>query len=605
MAENDRGDQPSPMDDDIDETGGPHDYYGKPGEPDSESFVEGMEELDEEGQVPPENPEFPKRGNSWKWAIVGMIILLIIVIFVVVFVMRGTNSEPAAAEAPRGDVILTTFQWDWDSVARECTDTIGPAGFGYVQISPPQETIQGEEWWTSYQPVSYSLDSKLGTAEEFQNMVDVCEAAGVGIVVDAVINHMAAVDQSPGTGVAGTQFGEDDFPGLYTADDFNECRTNITNYRNREQVQGCRLLGLQDLATSHEHVQDTIVDYLDGFIEMGVAGFRIDAAKHIPAEDLAQIKSKLVDPDVLWIQEVIRGGDEPIKPEEYVGTGKVNEFAYGRLLVDDFNNQIKYLEYMGNGLLPSADAVVFVDNHDTERDGSTLNYKAGDEYLLANIFMLAWDYGQPAVYTGYTFDNNDQGAPGATATSVPDVDCSSDQWTCLQNWDEIRAMVEFHNQTAGTPVTNWWTNGANVIAFERGGDKSTGSPTAAISGDGGAARIVPTDVEEREVATRAPADSGLGFVVINNEDSTYTAGSGQGSHGQFGEDNPEADAEAGSKVSSGSLVGPKFQTSMPKGKYCNVLVPDCGDVVEVASDGSLAAEIPAGKAIAIHVGARA
>ncbi|MEI2659120.1 MAG: hypothetical protein V9G11_03205 [Bifidobacterium adolescentis] len=38
---------------------------------------------------------------------------------------------------------------------------------GYVEVSPPQESIQGTQWWTSYQPVSYKLDSKLGTEAEF------------------------------------------------------------------------------------------------------------------------------------------------------------------------------------------------------------------------------------------------------------------------------------------------------------------------------------------------------------------------------------------------------------------------------------------------------
>lgn len=30
-------------------------------------------------------------------------------------------------------VIIQMFEWDWDSLATECTDFIGPAGYGYVQ----------------------------------------------------------------------------------------------------------------------------------------------------------------------------------------------------------------------------------------------------------------------------------------------------------------------------------------------------------------------------------------------------------------------------------------------------------------------------------------
>lgn len=38
-------------------------------------------------------------------------------------------------------VIIQLFEWTWDSVAAECTNFIGPAGYGYVQgqsvFTPP------------------------------------------------------------------------------------------------------------------------------------------------------------------------------------------------------------------------------------------------------------------------------------------------------------------------------------------------------------------------------------------------------------------------------------------------------------------------------------
>lgn len=98
----------------------------------------------------------------------------------------------------RSDVIVTMFQANWKSVARECGEVLGPEGVGYVQVSPPQESIQGTQWWTSYQPVSYKLDSKEGTEAEFKNMVRQCKAAGVGVIADTVINHTTGVDKHKG-----------------------------------------------------------------------------------------------------------------------------------------------------------------------------------------------------------------------------------------------------------------------------------------------------------------------------------------------------------------------------------------------------------------------
>lgn len=75
-------------------------------------------------------------------------------------------------------------------------------GYAYVQVSPATEHITGDSWWTDYQKVSNQLISKRGSRDEFSNMVTTCNNAGVGVLVDAIWNHMAGSDS--GTGVAGT-----------------------------------------------------------------------------------------------------------------------------------------------------------------------------------------------------------------------------------------------------------------------------------------------------------------------------------------------------------------------------------------------------------------
>lgn len=376
--------------------------------------------------------------------------------------------SPAVPSANgRGNVILNLFQWTWDSVAAECTSTIGPAGFGYVQVSPPQEHVQGSQWWTSYQPVSYRIESKLGTRAEFQDMVQTCRAAGVGVIADAVVNHMAAAS-STATGVAGSTYGPDSFPGTYGYDDFNDCRTNISNYQDRYQVQNCRLVSLQDLRTGSGYVRDRLAAYLNDLLSLGVAGFRIDAAKHIPAADLEAVKARLTNPNVFWVHEVIGASGEPVQPSEYLGSGDSHEFQYARDLKSRFDGQIKDLRYIGDNKLPSDRAQVFVDNHDTERNGETMNYQWGAKYTLANAFLLSWPYGSPTVYSGYRWSGADTGAPGATSTTVPDASCSNSQWVCTQRWTEVRGMVGFHNTVSGTSVTNWWDDGNNHIAYGRG-----------------------------------------------------------------------------------------------------------------------------------------
>lgn len=426
--------------------------------------------------------------------------------------------EPAAADdVAHGDVILNLFQWTWTSVAEECA-TIGSTGIDAVQVSPPQEHIQGTEWWTSYQPVSYKIESKLGTREEFTTMVDTCGEAGVGVVADAVINHTTGADQGAGTGVAGTSFAVDDFPGVpYGPGDFNDCRENIANYGDRAEVQNCRLVSLQDLRTGSPDVQDKIAAYLNDLIDLGVQGFRIDAAKHVPAEDLAAIKAKLSDPDVYWVQEVIGAGGEPIQPSEYVGSGDVHEFDYARQLKNAFGGQLAGLRSIADGKLPSDQAGVFVTNHDTERNGETLTYRDGS-YRLANVFMLAFPYGSPSLYSGYTFDDKDAGAPGATATEVPDADCDGGSWSCVQRDPAIAGMVRFHHAVEGTELTDWWDDGGDQIAFGRG----DAGFVALNNGGGEAERTYATSLPAGEYTDVAAADGSAGTYTVA-ADGTFTA----------------------------------------------------------------------------------
>jgi alpha-amylase len=372
---------------------------------------------------------------------------------------------PASASPPGSkDVTAVLFEWNFASVARECTTTLGPAGYGYVQVSPPAEHIQGSQWWTSYQPVSYKIAGRLGDRTAFRNMVNTCHAAGVKVVVDTVINHMSAGN---GTGTGGSPYTKYDYPGLYSSYDFDTCRAEITDYRDRHNVQNCELVGLADLDTGEEYVRRTIAGYMNDLLSLGVDGFRIDAAKHMPAADLANIKSRLTDPGVYWKQEVIFGAGEAVQPTEYTGNGDVQEFRYAYDLKRVFNNEnLAYLKNYGEGwgYLKSSSAGVFVDNHDTERNGSTLSYKDNATYTLANVFMLAWPYGAPDINSGYEFSDHDAGPPGGGQVNA----CWQNGWKCQHNWPEIKAMVGFRNATRGQAVTDWWDNGGDAIAFGRG-----------------------------------------------------------------------------------------------------------------------------------------
>ncbi|MFJ8750603.1 carbohydrate-binding module family 20 domain-containing protein [Streptomyces sp. NPDC102441] len=383
----------------------------------------------------------------------------------VLAVPAGLGAGTAQAAPPgEKDVTAVMFEWNFGSVAKACTDSLGPAGYGYVQVSPPQEHIQGGQWWTSYQPVSYRIAGRLGDRTAFANMVSTCHGAGVKVVADSVINHMSA---GSGTGTGGSSYSKYDYPGTYSVNDMNDCQSQISNYGDRGNVQNCELVGLADLDTGEEYVRGRIAGYLNDLLSLGVDGFRIDAAKHMPAGDLADIKSRLSNPGVYWKHEAIHGAGEAVSPTEYLGSGDVQEFRYGRGLKQVFNNEnLANLKNFGEGwgFMESGKSAVFVDNHDTERGGDTLNYKDGANYTLASVFMLAHPYGSPDVHSGYEWSDKDAGPPNGGQVNA----CYSDGWKCQHAWREISSMVGFRNAARGQGVSNWWDNGGDQIAFGRG-----------------------------------------------------------------------------------------------------------------------------------------
>jgi alpha-amylase len=216
------------------------------------------------------------------------------------------------------------FVWKWSDVAQECEQFLGSKGFTAVQISPPNEHISGDAWWTRYQPVTYELVSRSGSADEFADMVKRCNAVGVGIYADAVINHIAA---GSGKSVAGKSYGNRATP-IYSADDMHHKsgdtshNCGVSDYTDKSNVQQCDLSGLPDLCTSCDYVQKTVAGYLNDMSKLGIAGFRVDAAKHQDAGELGKLLSK-VDKSLFRFHEVISGDNEAVTPDMYTSIGEV------------------------------------------------------------------------------------------------------------------------------------------------------------------------------------------------------------------------------------------------------------------------------------------
>jgi pullulanase/glycogen debranching enzyme len=518
-------------------------------------------------------------------------------------------------QAPAGGVFVHLFEWPWADVARECT-FLAQKGFTAVQLSPPNEHLvptadQGGNpaadypWWARYQPVSHDsakLVSRSGSLTDFQDMVNACNTAGVDVYVDAVVNHMAYnMVGNPAQGTAGTAY-DNGFPSpstrfygeQYGANHFHtDC--SINSYQDRYQVQRCKLSGLPDLNSGLTYVQGQIRAYLQALLDMGVKGFRIDAAKHMAAHELGAILNGLTLPGggvpFIYHEVIDYDTSERVRDWEYFPYGAVSEFEYAITAIGSkFNcgGNIRDLATVPayDNMMPGHFAVVFTDNHDNQRGhgpggACIVDHRDGRVHLLANIFTLAYPYGYPMLTSSYywTIDPNSNagdslGPPssnnggvtwgpglgpvtrpvygaGQVAGDFP-ANCSANypndvlnsanlsQWVCEHRHDALANMVAFRQMTAGEPVTHWWDNGSNQIAFGLGNK---------------------------------------GYVAINRQNSSLTG---------------------------------TFQTGMPAGIYCDVTKGEwvdgatcSGPTITVASSGQIVNQsVAALDALAIHAGAR-
>ncbi|XP_012937452.2 alpha-amylase [Aplysia californica] len=396
------------------------------------------------------------------------------------------------------DGVVHLFEWKWNDIAAECKRFLGPYGFCAVQTSPANEnrvvTSPNRPWWERYQPISYKIATRSGTEDEFRNMVKTCADSGVRIYVDVVINHMCG-GGGTGSGTGGSHYDANtlNFPAVpYGSSDFNDgsnCHSsdgNIHNYNNAEEVRNCRLVNLLDLRLGKDYVRGKVAGYLNHLIDLGVAGFRVDAAKHMWPGDIKAILGKVKNVQQggrpFVYHEVIDMGGEVIKASEYLDVGRITNFKFGKEVARLFQHQnpLKYLGTWGAswGMWATGDVVNFVDNHDNQRGhgggGNVLTHWNSRPYKLATAFMLAHPYGFPRIMSSYEYNraNDWEGPPhhGDMSTkSVPinGMDCG-DGWTCEHRWRQIYNMVAFRNMASGKPVSNWWTGADYQIAFSRG-----------------------------------------------------------------------------------------------------------------------------------------
>src|SRR6266511_3581422 len=156
--------------------------------------------------------------------------------------------------------------------------TLAEQGYSHIQIAPAQKSNPSPEWWARYQPVDYSVIEGRGSEDDLKRLIFKAHSCNVKVVADIVFNHMANMDE----------YRDLNFPNLSPQDFHPRCDINY-NDGNRSSEIHCWLGDLPDLDQSSDNVQRIHQAHLKKLLDLGIDGFRLDAAKHMPADKIKEV----------------------------------------------------------------------------------------------------------------------------------------------------------------------------------------------------------------------------------------------------------------------------------------------------------------------------
>ncbi|MCH5304313.1 MAG: starch-binding protein [Ruminococcus sp.] len=200
---------------------------------------------------------------------------------------KTTSSASTAAQSKiQGSAILHCFDWSYNSI-KSNLQAIRDAGYTAVQTSPVQPPKdynsnwrdQNGQWWKLYQPLGIRIadsgQSWLGGKNELKSLCTEADKYGIKVIVDIVANHLA--NKSDGGGYSNLNDGVD---GDLKRSEYFHTENYYASDNDRYSMTHGHI-GMPDLNTSNSTIQNKYKQLLIDCINVGVDGFRFDAAKHI------------------------------------------------------------------------------------------------------------------------------------------------------------------------------------------------------------------------------------------------------------------------------------------------------------------------------------
>ena len=266
----------------------------------------------------------------------------------------------------------------------------------------------------------YSIDPQFGTMDDLKELVEEAHKRNVLVILDLAINHSSLQNEWFQKFKDARVNGKTDDP-YY---DFYTCVNDETKIGGHTYYaipgtewyyEGNFSPDMPEFNYDNQTVREEMVNIAKFYLDLGVDGFRFDAAKYIYYLDNEKSvdfwlwyigKLKEIKPDIYTVGEVWSGDGETFQfikalncfnfassmPEGYIAgaakSGNVNVFA----------NYVEQYLHKIHEQNPDAMFVPFIANHDMDRASGYLTVQAKDAYMAANLYLLC--SGSPFIYYG-------------------------------------------------------------------------------------------------------------------------------------------------------------------------------------------------------------
>lgn len=297
----------------------------------------------------------------------------------------------AGITAEQPTAILHAHDESYQQVASYVCE-LSKQGYTHVQVAPPQESNPGREWYNRYQPVNYLVIKGRGSREDLAALTSKAHSCNMKVIADVVFNHMANMRQYQN--LRFPSFGPSDFHG--------RCSISYSD-GNTSTERNCWLNGdLPDLNQSRSSVASIQKQHLKMLVDLGVDGFRFDAAKHMDpgtvANYIAHINTMTQGRSWNYLEVV---DDQDTNVYIYTPVAAVTDFV----LCDSMKSAFGFGGDLSSLRVPRAisdsRSVTFGVNHDSDPEINPgfprCQYANRSDAVLADAYVLAREGGTPLI----------------------------------------------------------------------------------------------------------------------------------------------------------------------------------------------------------------